>query len=189
MISMKNIFLIAVSAALTLASCDRTRSTTGWDYMPDMYYSNAYESYTPNPNFKDGLTMRVPVEGTVPRGMVPFAWEKTEEDRVAAGKVLSNPLEPAPENIDRGREAYGIFCMQCHGPGGDGKGFLFTSKKYPYPPASLISEKAMALNDGEIYHTITVGYGIMGAHGGMIRPEDRWKIILYIRENLQKQTD
>ena len=44
------------------------------------------------------------------------------------------------------------------------------------------------LKDGAIYHSITVGYGIMGAHGGMIRPEDRWKIILHIRENLQKQT-
>ena len=47
----------------------------------------------------------------------------------------------------------------------------------------------VALNDGEIYHTLTVGYGIMGAHGGMIRPADRWKIILYIHENLQNQTD
>jgi len=26
----------------------------------------------------------------------------------------------------------------------------------------------------------------MGAHGGMIVPEDRWKIILHIREHLQK---
>jgi hypothetical protein len=43
-----------------------------------------------------------------------------------------------------------------------------------------------ALRDGEIYHTITVGYGIMGAHGGIVRPEDRWKIILHVRENLQK---
>ena len=41
--------------------------------------------------------------------------------------------------------------------------------------------------DGEIFHSITVGFGIMGAHGGMIRQEDRWKIILHIRENLQKQ--
>jgi mono/diheme cytochrome c family protein len=189
MTCMKRYLIVFTLAALAAASCDRTRSTTGWDYMPDMYYSNAYESYAPNPNFGDGLTMREPVEGTVPRGMVPFAWEKTEEDRVAAGKALSNPLEPTPENIERGKEVYGIFCMQCHGPEGDGKGFLFTSKKYPYPPASLISEKVMALNDGEIYHTLTVGYGIMGAHGGMIRPADRWKIILYIHENLQNQTD
>jgi len=42
------------------------------------------------------------------------------------------------------------------------------------------------MKDGEIYHSITVGYGIMGAHGGMIVPEDRWKIILHIRNDLQK---
>jgi mono/diheme cytochrome c family protein len=154
--------------------------------MPDMYYSNAYESYTANPNFEDGLTMRTPVEGTVPREMVPFPWEKTDADRIAAGAALINPLEGTTENLERGKEAFGIFCMSCHGPEGDGQGYLFTSKRYPYPPASLVNEKVKNLRDGEIYHSITVGYGVMGAHGGMIRPEDRWKIILYIRENLQE---
>ena len=169
-----------------MVSCDRTRSSTGWDYMPDMYYSNAYESYTANPNFGDNLTMRTPVEGTVPREMVPFPWKKTDEDRIAAGEAMVNPWEVNGENLERGSQAYGIFCLSCHGTAGDGQGHLYTSERYPYPPASLVNEKVKALMDGEIYHSITVGYGIMGAHGGMIRPEDRWKIILYIRENLQK---
>jgi mono/diheme cytochrome c family protein len=154
--------------------------------MPDMYYSNAYESYTPNPNFEDELTMRSPVEGTVPREMIPFAWEKTEEDLLAAGEILVNPLENNEENLSRGKEAYEIFCISCHGPKGDGQGYLYTSDRYPYPPANLISEEIKAHKDGEYYHAITVGYGIMGAHGSMIRPEDRWKIILHIRNNLQK---
>lgn len=173
---------------LAIISCDRTRSSTGWDYMPDMYYSNAYESYTANPNFEDNLTMRTPVEGTVPREMVPFAWEKTDEDRVAAGEALVNHLEATMENLERGKKMYGIYCLSCHGPAGDGEGFLYTSERYPYPPANLVDEIVKELKDGEIYHSITVGYGIMGAHGGMIRPDDRWKIILHIRENLQKQT-
>jgi len=173
-------------ALLAVFSCDRTRSSTGWDYMPDMYYSNAYESYTPNPNFEDNQTMRMPVEGTVPREMLPFTWENNEEDRLAAGEALTNPLESSVENLSGGKLAYDIFCLSCHGPAGDGLGHLFTSERYPYPPASLITEEAKALKDGEIYHSITVGYGIMGAHGGMIRPVDRWKIILHIRENLQK---
>ena len=71
-------------------------------------------------------------------------------------------------------------------PAGDGQGFLYTSQRYPYPPANLISEEVKAKKDGEYYHAITVGYGIMGAHGAMIGPEDRWKIILHIRENLQQ---
>jgi len=171
---------------LALVSCDRTRTSTGWDYMPDMYYSNAYESYTPNPNFGDNMTMRTPVEGTVSRGMVPFEWEKTDEDRIAAGEALTNPLEESSNNLARGLEAYDIFCKSCHGPEGDGQGHLFTSQRYPYPPASLINEQARALKDGEIYHSITVGYGIMGAHGAMIVPEDRWSIILHIRKTLQK---
>ncbi len=173
--------LVCSLVLLVLGSCDRTRSSTGWDYMPDMYYSHAYESYTPNPNFSDELTMRVPLEGTVPRGAVPFPYEKTDEDRLAAGETLRNPLEPTEEHLARGREAYGIFCVSCHGAEGDGQGYLFTSERYPYPPASLLSDQAMALSDGEIYHSIMVGYGIMGAHGGMIAPDDRWKIILHIR--------
>ena len=178
--------LLSAIALLAVISCDRTRSSTGWDYMPDMYYSNAYESYTPNPNFEDHLTMRTPVEGSVPREMLPFGWEKSDEDRLAAGEALVNPLDNNAANLSGGRDAYHIFCISCHGPAGDGQGYLYTSQRYPYPPASLISDQAKALKDGEIYHSITVGYGIMGAHGGMIRPEDRWKIILHIRENLQK---
>ena len=171
---------------LALASCDRTRTSTGWDYMRDMYYSNAYESYTPNPNFGNDMTMRMPVEGTVSRGMVPFEWEKTDEDRIAAGEILVNPMEESPENLAMGQASYDIFCNSCHGPAGDGQGYLFTSERYPYPPASLVNDKARAQRDGEIYHSITVGYGIMGAHGGMIVPEDRWRIILHIRNTLQQ---
>jgi hypothetical protein len=154
--------------------------------MPDMYYSNAYESYTPNPNFSDQMTMREPVEGTIPRGMVPYALENNDEDRIVAGETLINPLDFSSENLVQGKASYEIFCLSCHGSEGDGQGYLFTSERYPYPPASLVNDKAKALKDGEIYHSITVGYGIMGAHGGMIVPEDRWKIILHIRENLQK---
>ena len=178
--------LIFSLVLLALVSCDRTRSSTGWDYMPDMYYSNAYESYSPNPNFSDGMTMRMPVEGTVSRDMVPFPWENNEEDRLAAGETLSNPLVSTSENLAKGLEYYEIFCISCHGPDGDGQGHLFTSGRYPYPPASLVNDRVKALRDGEIYHAITVGYGIMGAHGAMIEPEDRWRIILHIRENLQK---
>jgi mono/diheme cytochrome c family protein len=172
--------------SLALISCDRTRSTTGWDYMPDMYYSNAYESYTANPNFSNDMTMRVPAEGSIPRGMIPFKWKKTIEDQIAAGEALINPLEPTSENLAGGKAAYEVFCIDCHGPLGDGKGYLFTSRRYPVPPKSLISDEVKALKEGEIYHTITVGFGVMGAHGAMISPEERWQIILHIRESLQK---
>ena len=128
---MKRNIILAALALLAMVSCDRTRSSTGWDYMPDMYYSNAYESYTANPNFEDKLTMRTPVEGTVPREMVPFAWEKTDEDRIAAGEALVNPLEATEENLARGEAAYGIFCISCHGEQGMDRDIFLPVKRIP----------------------------------------------------------
>nr|WP_321354426.1 cytochrome c [uncultured Draconibacterium sp.] len=167
------------------SSCDYNRRTTGWQYFDDMVTSPAYESYTPNPNFADGKTMQPPVAGTIPRSTVPYAYEKTDEDRALAAATLVNNLEPNKENLQRGEKMYGIYCMQCHGEKGDGQGSLYVSKKYTYPPASLLSEKMLANPEADIYHVITVGFGIMGEHGSMIKPDDRWKIAMYIKNELQ----
>lgn len=172
---------------IVIAGCDRNRNHPGWDYFPDMFYSTAYETYTANPNFKDGKTMRVPVEGTVAREQVLFEYGPLNEERVRAGQELVNPLQPTPENLERGKVAYDIFCNQCHGPAGAGDGRLFASGLYPLKPRAVAGSTAAPLKDGEIYHTITLGFGSMGPHGSLVRPDDRWKIILHIRE-LQKQT-
>ena len=168
-----------------LSSCDKRRSDPGYTYFPDMAYSRAYETYAENPNFSDDQTLRTPVEGTIPRGYVPFPYEKTDEDMIRAGKELVNPMNYSRENLARGKVVFEKICMQCHGELGDGKGHLFTSGRYPYPPASLINEKMQKKPDGEIYHQMTLGWGIMGSQGLLLRPEDRWKVILYIRKDLQ----
>ena len=180
----------AITGLLWLAtSCDYNRNTTGWQYFDDMAKSPAYETYTPNPNFPDGKTMQPPVPGTIPREMIPYPYEKTDADRLEAARVLLNPVEATGETLERGRKMYEVYCQVCHGPQGDGKGSLFTSGKYTYPPASLISEKMSAAPDGDIYHVITVGHGIMAEHGSMIRPDDRWKISLYVKNVLQNQAE
>jgi mono/diheme cytochrome c family protein len=180
-------FAILLLTFALVSSCDYNRRSTGWEYMGDMTTSPAYESYTPNPNFADGKTMQPPVAGTIPRGTIPYVYEKTDEDRAIAAAVLVNELPASKENIERGERMYGIYCMQCHGEKGDGQGPLYVNKKYTYPPASLLSEKMMPASDGDIYHVITVGHGIMAEHGSMIKPDDRWKIAMYIKKELQKQ--
>ena len=177
--------LLVVLLAASGTGCDRDRNHPGWDFFPDMYYSIAYETNSPNPVFDDGKTMRTPVEGTIPRGIVPHPYPNTIEGMTQAGMELINPMEATPGNIESGMQSYQVFCLMCHGEKGDGKGFLHTSGKYIYPPASLISKKMVDKPDGEIYHSITVGYGIMGAHGSLILPEDRWRIVLFIRDRLQ----
>ena len=165
-------------------SCDKNRNHPGYDYFPDMFYSNAYETYTPNQVLKDGKTLQTPVRGTVPVNFIPYTYAK--DQREIAGRELNNPVDLNEEVLARGEKMYTVFCANCHGSSGDGKGNLYISKKYTYPPASLLSDKMRKATEGEIYHVITKGYGIMAEHGSIIRPEDRWKITLYIQNVLQK---
>jgi mono/diheme cytochrome c family protein len=164
-----------------LNGCDRNRNTTGWDYFPDMFYSTAYETFTGNPNFKDSMTMRVPVPGTVPRGYSPFNYTIDPESRKRAGVELVNPVSPSSGSLARGKKVYSIFCHGCHGVSGDGNGPLYESGLYPMPPRNLTDIEAINLKDGEIFHSVTLGFGSMGAHGSQIMAEDRWKLVLYIR--------
>ena len=181
------LLILWASFIMVMTACDYNRKTTGWEYFKDMSHSPAYESYSPNPNFSDGKTMQMPVEGTIPRELIPYPYQKNDQDRALAAKELINPVESNPKNLERGKTAYEIYCISCHGEKGDGKGQLFTSGKFPYPPANLLSAKMMANPEADIYHVITVGFGIMAAHGSMIRPQDRWKIAMFIKKDLQNQ--
>ena len=175
------IFMIA-----GIQACDHNRNNPGWQYSDDMVKSPAYETYTQNPNFKDGETMQPTIEGTIPRGFMKYPYQKNDEDRVKAGLTLKNPFEPTTANLEQGKTEFKVYCAMCHGDKGDGQGRLFTSKKFPYPPANLLSDKVRTVSEGEIYHVISVGWGIMAEHGSMINPDDRWKIVLYIENVLQK---
>lgn len=179
--------VVLVLLVVPCASCDVGKDEPGYSYMPDMTHSRAYETYSPNPNFSDSLSMRVPVEGTVPRGQVPYPYEKNQEDLELAGEIFKNPLEPATSIVQEGKMYFGRYCINCHGPEGKGQGNLITSRKYNVSPRDLTSEKIQNRKDGEIYHVITVGFGVMGAHGAIVQPDERWKIIHYIREELQEE--
>jgi len=177
---LKSVFLVFWLA--NLYACNRDRNNPGWDYFPDMFYSTAYETNSKNPNFEDGLTMRTPVPGTIPRDFTPFEYINDAESRGRAGKELLNPIMPTQETLLRGKLVYTTFCVGCHGISGEGDGHLFTSGLYPLKPLSISGNNAAKLKDGEIFHTITLGIRSMGAHGSQIRPEDRWKLVLYIRK-------
>jgi mono/diheme cytochrome c family protein len=176
--------LLSVTVILA-AACDRGPNHRGWDYFPDMFYSPAYPTWSENTAFTDSATMQPPVAGTVPRHMVPFQYQRTDQDRERAGRELANPLTADAFNTARGQKVYDVYCMICHGERGDGQGYLFTSGKYLVPPASLVDANVADQPDGMIYHTISVGFGIMAEYATLIRPEDRWRSIIYIRQELQ----
>jgi hypothetical protein len=97
----KTLFLVFL--LMNLYSCNRNRNNPGWDYFPDMFYSTAYETNSKNPNFENGMTMRVPVPGTVPRDFTPFEYTNDPESRIKAGKELANPFLMTPETLSRGK--------------------------------------------------------------------------------------
>jgi len=171
---------------LFMISCNHKRNHPGYAYMPDMYYSEPYDAYTANPLFRDSLTMQAPVKGTIARGHLPaYIYKaKSADDQKRAGLELVNPLPVSTEALAKGKEQYDIFCINCHGEKGDGKGFLYTSKRFPAQPTSLTGDLVKNKPDGELFHVITLGSlsGLMGAHGSQITPENRWKIVQYIRE-------
>ena len=178
----------AICLLLMGSSCDRTRNDKGYEYFPDMAHSLAAETYAPNSYFADSLTMRLPAENTIPREMVPYPYDNSLESRELAASTLANPLESDAKNMEIGKEQYRIFCSGCHGVAGDGNGFLFTSKRYAIQPASLISEKMLAAPEADIFHVITAGYQVMGAHGQLIRPDDRGRIAMFVKNELQANT-
>lgn len=180
--------LIAAFGILLMGtSCDRTRNDKGYEYFPDMVHSLAYETYAANPAMADSHAMRLPAENTISREIMPYPYPATIEGRTQAAAELVNPLEASAENIQRGKEMFVIFCQGCHGETGNGDGYLYTSGRYSIKPASLLSEKMVAAPEGDIYHVISVGFNVMGAHGHMIRPADRWKIAMFVKNELQNK--
>jgi mono/diheme cytochrome c family protein len=184
----KFLIILFGPAMLLLMACNHDRNHPGYAYMADydMYYSEPYDAYTANPLFRDSLTMQAPVKGTIARGKMPsYPYKaKSYDDQIRAGLELANPVPLTRETLAEGKEQYNIFCLSCHGDRGDGKGYLYTSKRFTAVPTSLVGDLVKNKPDGEIYHVITLGTlsGLMGAHGSQITPENRWKIIHYVRE-------
>lgn len=167
-------------------SCDRNNKKRGYNYFPDMFYSKAYETYAPCPVFADGKTAQPPVAGTIPRNMIPYQYPKTLDGMKQAGKDLINPFTATVKNVARGKHEFEAFCANCHGFDGTGDGNLYTSGKYPAEPPSLVTKEMLARPDGEYFHVMTLGSAIMPPFAAQIRPEDKWKIILYIKTGLSK---
>ncbi len=125
--------------------------------------------------FDNGSGMLTPVEGTVARGFIPYAFKNKPEK---AGKLLVNPLLPTKENLELGKNKFNIYCSPCHGYLAEGDSRLKGS--FPNPP-SLHSQKVRNWSDGRIYHVIVEGQNVMPSYSYQLSIEERWAVINYIR--------
>jgi mono/diheme cytochrome c family protein len=140
-----------------------------------MMVQNKLKAQQPSELFKNGIGMRLPVEGTVARGFIPYPFKGRPED---AGKYLVDPLLPTKEVLEHGKSKYLTFCSPCHGNFARGDSRL--QGQFPSPP-TLHSDKVRKWPDGRIYHVITEGQNAMPSYAPQLSQEDRWAIINYIR--------
>jgi mono/diheme cytochrome c family protein len=180
-------FIIAV----ILVSCSDVRREPGRDYMPDMRYSRAYETYAPHDNLAQlGINYTgLPVAGTIKRGeLFPFSYSKDKEGdstNYQASSQVSNPMAKLnPEQLKEAERIYLINCGICHGTALDGNGPLYNNGNGPYPaaPRNLVADAhVLGMADGQLFYSITYGKGSMGAYGPQLSTSQRWMIIQYIK--------
>jgi mono/diheme cytochrome c family protein len=84
-----------------------------------------------------------------------------------------------------GKKLYNNFCSQCHGANGAGDGKIGQINVVLMPPA-YNSDQLKDLPEGKIFHSITYGKGMMGAHQYQLTKLERWKLVHYV-QSLQKQ--
>ncbi len=177
------IAVITVAASIVTTSCN-DKTSTGWEYAPNMYRHLAFDPDQKNPNFKDGKTAQVPPANTTPVGFTRFDYPATTEGYSLASVEVKNVLAYTSKNIEQGKKLYITFCAPCHGETGKGDGTV-TTHGFPPPPSYSTGTSSRGgamkdLTDGKIYHTITYGLNAMGSYASQLSPEERWKVTMYV---------
>ena len=172
-----------------MIGCTSSGDNPGIEFAPQMYISDGYEpfsqaeeaEYAYNPN---GMTMRLPVNGTVARGQLNYIYPYANDGSgYEASAAYTSWVPRTEENVAEGERLYNIYCWHCHGKKGKNDGPIFKSKKIPGPAWSAYSDPSMqALPEGKMYHVVTFGKGLMGPHGAMLDPDERWKVIHYVKK-------
>lgn len=144
----------------------------------DMHDQPKYKPLGHSAFFEDGRESRPLLAGTIAQGHLQ------EDQYLYAGKVGDEPAPafpfPITENdLRRGQERFNIYCSPCHGRIGNGDGMV--TRRGLRPPPSYHIERLRTAPVGYFYDVITNGFGAMSDYAAQVEPEDRWRIVAYIR--------
>ena len=101
-------------------------------------------------------------------------------------KGLRNPLSPSRESAERGRIAYGYFCVQCHGVKLDGQGTV--GQSFAPLPADLTSPSIISSSDGELYAKVRLGFKRHPNLFPTIPEDDTWAVLIYMRSQAGRKS-
>lgn len=178
----KNALLLAMSAVV-LAGCHT-----------DMWVQpKHHEPYQQNTLFDNGMASRPLPEGSVAQGSSKLNAANSEyvvngkyTDTLPATLTLDGKKVDTSKDLklvlNRGQERFNIFCSNCHGKAGDGKGMIAQRGiNLKRPPATYHTDRLRQMPLGHFYDVITNGFGLMLPQAPRIHVDDRWAIVAYVR--------
>ncbi len=116
--------------------------------------------------------------GAIETGVATF----TKHHLTVGNKTVKNPFVYSPENLQAGKEAFGHYCVACHGLDGQNTGVPFADKMSP-PLPLLTSPEVQSYSDGQLKWVIDNGIWPSGmpASKDTLSDDDQWAIVLYLR--------
>lgn len=178
---MKSLFklIVLMVVLVSFAACQK-KSQPNYQYFPDMYEPIGYETYGEAEFLPYGMEAKLPAEGSVSRGHIPFDIDGTLDGYNLAKASLVNPLDSTQIDGPRGGQLYDIYCAVCHGKKGDGQGILVQREKILGVPS--FDDQGRAVTEGSVYHTIYYGKNVMGSYANQLDEEERWQVTDYVMQ-------
>jgi mono/diheme cytochrome c family protein len=168
MLSLRNSFPLVI--VLLLAGCRQ-----------DMHNQPRFKPLAESDFFPDLRSSRPPVDGTVARGQLhadTYYYSGLLPGSNTPGDYMPFPVTEA--DLDRGRVRFNVYCAPCHSRLGDGEGIV-PSRGFARKPPSFHIDRLRKAPLGYFFDVMTHGFGIMSDYASQITPDDRWRIVAYIR--------
>ena len=143
------------------------RGAAAFPWSTDMFRGPAVQPLAVPPRTMPPDTL--PVHGAEP----PWSREEASGSRV-------NPLIPTAAHLQHGAALFSIHCAPCHGTTGTGNGPV--AFQMIVPPANLTRAQPAQRSDGYLYATIRNGSVVMPAYADALSRDERWEVVLYLRQ-------
>lgn len=123
-----------------------------------------------------GCKVREP--SNVERTIIVFA----KHHITVGNRSAKNPVFVSQESLAAGKEAFGHYCIACHGIDGQNTGVPFARRMSP-PLPPLTSTEVQDYTDGQLKWVIDNGISPSGmpASKGTLSDDEIWSIVLYLR--------
>jgi len=95
---------------------------------------------------------------------------------------VKDPLPQTAATLADGKEAFGHYCVACHGNDGQNTGIPFADRLSP-PAPSLASRAVQDYTDGQLKWVINYGLWPSGMPGAkdILSDDEQWSIVVYLR--------